>query len=175
MERVSLKNIKFSEWNSEETNCFQADVYFDNKKVGYCKNDGRGGSTYCSAYEGKSEIFNEMSLYCLNLPPITMYGTEFKSDLETVVDLLFEKWLDAKFEKEIDMKRKKDFSKGLCFAKNKTDRSYQIMTFKKGNVALTIDDLVKDFSGRNYLRTVCAKKKEEGFVILNDNIPEKCL
>ncbi len=30
---------------SEETNCFVADLYINGKKIGYVKNDGRGGCT----------------------------------------------------------------------------------------------------------------------------------
>jgi len=38
--KVELKNVKFSEHMSEETNAFTADVYVDGKKCGYAKNDG---------------------------------------------------------------------------------------------------------------------------------------
>ena len=43
--KIELKNIKYSEWGSEETNCFQANIYLNGKLVGYCENDGKGGCT----------------------------------------------------------------------------------------------------------------------------------
>jgi hypothetical protein len=43
--KIELKNVKFSDFASEETNCFRADVYVNGKKAGYCNNDGHGGCT----------------------------------------------------------------------------------------------------------------------------------
>lgn len=40
-----LKNLKIHEDMSDETTCFSADLYCNGKKIAYCKNDGRGGST----------------------------------------------------------------------------------------------------------------------------------
>jgi len=107
MERVKLKNIKFSEWNSEETNCFQSDIYFDNKKVGFCSNEGRGGNTHCQWISvDTKEKFKEMEEYCKTLPdieyPSTLTGHEkfsIPSDLENVVDRIFEEWLEQKEDK----------------------------------------------------------------------------
>ena len=42
---VQLKNIKTNLTFSEETIMFNADLYINNKKIGYCSNDGRGGNT----------------------------------------------------------------------------------------------------------------------------------
>ena len=41
----SLKNLKVHGGMSDETTCFSADLYCNNKKVAFCKNDGHGGST----------------------------------------------------------------------------------------------------------------------------------
>ena len=51
--QIELKNIKFFEAMSEETNAFVADVYVNKVKVAYAKNDGHGGCTFYHAYEGK--------------------------------------------------------------------------------------------------------------------------
>lgn len=39
---VELRNLKFYEEMSEETNCFSADVYFNGNFAGNARNDGRG-------------------------------------------------------------------------------------------------------------------------------------
>jgi hypothetical protein len=41
--RLEWKNIKHTEWASEETHCYQASLYVDGKPVAIVSNDGRGG------------------------------------------------------------------------------------------------------------------------------------
>lgn len=41
---VQLKNIKHSEFASDETHCFEATVYFNGKKIGAVSNNGQGAS-----------------------------------------------------------------------------------------------------------------------------------
>jgi hypothetical protein len=41
--KLTLKNIKHTEWASEETHCYQAALYVDGKPVAIVSNDGHGG------------------------------------------------------------------------------------------------------------------------------------
>ena len=41
--KLNLKNIKHTEWASEETHCYQAALYVDGKPVAIVSNDGHGG------------------------------------------------------------------------------------------------------------------------------------
>jgi len=41
--KLELKNIKHTEWASEETHCYQAALYVDGKPVAIVSNDGHGG------------------------------------------------------------------------------------------------------------------------------------
>jgi hypothetical protein len=41
--KLSLKNIKHTEWASEETHCYRASLYVDGKPVAVVSNEGRGG------------------------------------------------------------------------------------------------------------------------------------
>ena len=41
--KLELKNIKHTEWASEETHCYQASLYVDGKPFAIVSNDGRGG------------------------------------------------------------------------------------------------------------------------------------
>ena len=40
---LELKNIKHTEWASEETHCYQASLFVDGKPVAIVSNDGHGG------------------------------------------------------------------------------------------------------------------------------------
>ena len=42
---LTIKNVKHSVFASQETNCFEATVYWNGKKAGYAENSGRGGCT----------------------------------------------------------------------------------------------------------------------------------
>tara|TARA_R100000951_G_scaffold28114_1_gene24139 strand:+ start:1374 stop:1898 length:525 start_codon:yes stop_codon:yes gene_type:complete len=42
--KLELKNIKHTEWASEETHCYQASLYVDGKPVAIVSNEGRGGA-----------------------------------------------------------------------------------------------------------------------------------
>ena len=42
--KLELKNIKHTQWASEETHCYQAALYVDGTPVAFVSNDGRGGS-----------------------------------------------------------------------------------------------------------------------------------
>ena len=50
--KFTLKNIKFSEFASHDSNCFQATVYIDGKRSGVVNNDGWGG---CNNYQWNSK------------------------------------------------------------------------------------------------------------------------
>jgi hypothetical protein len=41
--KITLKKIQYSKFASEETHCFQADLYVDGKPFAVVRNDGRGG------------------------------------------------------------------------------------------------------------------------------------
>ena len=41
--RLTVKNYKRVEWMSEETDCYQASLYLDGKRIGTAENSGQGG------------------------------------------------------------------------------------------------------------------------------------
>ena len=51
---ITLKNIKFSEWASEETHCFQATIYIDGKRAMKVSNDGHGAPNQYYHTSGQS-------------------------------------------------------------------------------------------------------------------------
>jgi hypothetical protein len=159
MERIKLKNVKYSARFSEETHAFQADIFFDNKKIGYCINRGIGGSTDCNLWNGEAktkEAFKKMEEYCNSLG-IEGYGNK----LEWVVDDLFQNWLT-------NQSIKRDEKKGILFG-NAT--KYTIQTFTANGKRLSMDDLIKNEEAIKMLRTFCSKVKKEGHTVLNTNLP----
>jgi hypothetical protein len=51
---ITLKNIKFSEWASEETHCFQATIYMDGERAMKVSNEGHGGPNQYYHTNGQS-------------------------------------------------------------------------------------------------------------------------
>ena len=97
--KIELKKISFNERMSEETNCFIADLWINGKKVGYAKNEGRGG---CTDYRGDSrednELIAEAEEYCKTLP-----HDEFgEQSLEDVINKFLENHLNAKQQKKME-------------------------------------------------------------------------
>ena len=66
--KLELKNIKVNLAFSEETTMFQADIYANGKKIGYAKNDGRGGSTWYNPYEGTFGLLRLAEAFAETLP-----------------------------------------------------------------------------------------------------------
>ena len=161
MERIKLKNVKYSARFSEETYAFQADIFFDNKKIGYASNRGVGGSTDCNLWTGEAktkEAFKKMEEYCNSLG-IEGYGNK----LEWVVDDLFQNWLT-------NQSIKRDEKKGVLYGDSK---KYTIQTFINlaNGKRISMVDLIKNEEAIKMLRTFCSKVKKEGHTVLNTNLP----
>ena len=170
---IKLKNIKFSEHLSEETNAFTADIFVNGKKVGYAKNDGHGGCTWYHPYSVEDRaIINEAEKYCLGLPPIKYSTLEIPMNLENKIDQLFEEWLKAKDEAKLQKKLQKDMLKALCI---KTDGGYQAIKFKNENRNgfLNIAQVLAIEEKKYILKEIIDKAKSEGRIILNTNIPQE--
>lgn len=159
MERIKLKNVKYSARFSEETYAFQADIFFDNKKIGFASNRGVGGSTDCNLWDGEAktkEAFKNMEEYCNSLG-IEGYGNK----LEWVVDDLFQNWLT-------NQSIKRDEKKGVLYGDT---TKYTIQTFISNGKRISMADLIKKEEGIKLLKNFCSKIKEEGHTVLNTNLP----
>ena len=167
--QIELKNIKFSEALSEETNAFVCDVYVNKVKVAYAKNQGHGGSTYYNAYIGKGEVVKQAEDFCKALPPLKYGGMELPMSLEMKIDNLLSDWLKAKDQAKFDKKLQKDMLTSLCI---KTPNGYSQGTWKVGSRKLTIAELVSQQNGRDLLKEAIAQAKAQGKEVLNTNIPQ---
>jgi len=158
--KIELKKISFNERMSDETNCFVADIYIDGKKVGYCKNDGRGGCTeYYGNTKADNELIAEAEAYCKALPKVRSEALDFEYDmtLEHYIDELLEAHLKGKEE----AKRMKLYMKGICFG-IPNGMSYQTVSWK-GRVLAQIDKI----SLQRAYNDVKAKYIKGAVVVLN--------
>tara|TARA_R100001377_G_scaffold167_1_gene213 strand:- start:1024 stop:1488 length:465 start_codon:yes stop_codon:yes gene_type:complete len=101
---LELKNIKYSDFASEETNCYRGHLYIDGKKIAIVSNDGRGGCDYFHAEEGVSPtIEREILAYFKTLPnvPCEYIKGGLSHDLESWCGEQVTKFLASK-----DLKRR---------------------------------------------------------------------
>lgn len=89
--RVSIKNLKFSEFASHETHCFEASVYIDGVRKGVASNDGHGGS---NSYHPHT-LYDELNAIAKTLPPCDMTEFGIKEPLEQSPDILIGDLVDA--------------------------------------------------------------------------------
>lgn len=95
--KIEIKNLKFAEFASEETNCFEASVYVDGKREGAVSNEGRGGCNNWQPWTLKQRLDD----YAKQTLPVekTPWG-EIEPDGDTIIDKLVTDQLMAK-----DLKR----------------------------------------------------------------------
>lgn len=108
---ITLKNVKFSEFASQETNCFEATVYIDGKRAGTASNDGHGG---CNRYSPNT-LYATLNEYAETLPPIVSKYLDgngkpmiLEHDADILIGNLFDYWLQSR-------NLKKSLSKSILF------------------------------------------------------------
>jgi hypothetical protein len=96
--RIELKNVRWSKWASQETECFQASVYINGKRMGQVWNEGTGGP---NGYEPHS-LEVALDAYGATLPPVicdwpdptTKSGkAELKQSADILIDNALRHWL----------------------------------------------------------------------------------
>lgn len=163
MQKLELKNVKFSEWNSEETNNFQAVVYLDGVKSGIAYNEGHGGPTDVDPIGENFEQWRKLRDYC---KAIADANKDEYYETFTVIDLLFEEWLEKKDKARLE----KEFNKGICYSKDERN-GYRILSFSIGGKKATIAEMLAKVSGQDHLAKNINRLKAEGYKILNTNLP----
>ena len=163
--KIELKKISFNERMSEETNCFVADLYINGKKVGYVKNDGRGG---CTDYHGDSkeanQVIREAEAYFNSLPKVkeVKYNFEYQPTLENAIDEQFELYLKAKAYKKME----KQMECAILFGVP-DGHSYNMIKYKQ-----PLSVLVKNYKANLQKKIMEIKVNDckNGVVILNTNL-----
>ena len=65
---VELKNFKHSEFASQETNCYEASLYYKGKRIAVVSNDGHGGCDNQHIEDGEGYAALEAALHKANNP-----------------------------------------------------------------------------------------------------------
>lgn len=82
--KIELKKKKVCKWASEETICFQAELWIDGKKAGTVSNDGKGGAHRFTDYKA----IQEAKKYCKTLPPVKFKDFSLPMDLELYISMM---------------------------------------------------------------------------------------
>jgi hypothetical protein len=161
--KIELKNIRFSEAMSEETNAFTADLYVNGKKIGYCKNQGHGGCTdYYGIEKASSDDIQKAEAYCKALPKTKWKDMEFDQSLESVIDGLLEDYLKAKKQKKLEKRMQTAIIWGIPNGDNYMYIDYKIPLEKLSKTA------PKTFQKR--INQIKKDHCKDGVVILNTNL-----
>ena len=157
-----LKNIQTCDFMSEETVCFQADLYCDGKFLCYCQNEGHGGPTFTNCtpetkdryYDIYAEVGNVVWIKCLD-------GHILYHNLGTVAD---EVLALIDLNKEVAKYQKN----ALVFEKNPDDGYDPNLYTQRLNA--TVKVYVQDYPGT--LAKKIAELQDKGYRVLNTNIPD---
>lgn len=98
---ITLKNIQYAAFASEETNCYTATLYVEGVKWGEVGNDGHGGADWVHLAAGRS--YDDLKALNARIaeayPPLDLElddGRTIPADLETVCGDLVSAHLEAK-------------------------------------------------------------------------------
>lgn len=129
--QITLKNVKHYPSMSEETNCFEAVVYADGKKVGYVANRGCGGENEWSVTD--NALYGALEAYAKTLPrksfsslphlELTEGGTltevaGYEQDADSLVDDALIAILREKEEKKFRKMFEKDIDTKILYVKD---------------------------------------------------------
>jgi hypothetical protein len=171
--KIEIKNIKINKSFSEETICFNADVFVDGKKTAYASNDGHGGCTFYNSYHkpNDDENLRQAEAYARTLPShFYEYGDtkmEIKSDLEGIIDQIINDKFNEGEKAKANKQLVKDTEKNICFGVP-NGGSYKMIGYKIPLRAVAMSE-----QGRKHLTDLYERVKrelKEGEVIFNKDL-----
>jgi len=84
--KIELKALKYSDFASQETHCFHANIYIDGKKAGWAENNGHGGMTSIHPHQ----LYTTIKQCTDKIPPrFVIYG-----DKEMSIDTSPDSYID---------------------------------------------------------------------------------
>jgi len=104
--KVELRKVKIARHLSEETTAFTADLWVDDKHIGYVKNSGHGGNNQVDhRYDGKGlntrDEVRAFEAWCKEQPPdVSEYGELTMND-DLYITLLLEEWEENQYVKRL--------------------------------------------------------------------------
>lgn len=102
---IELKNVKYLESLSEETHCFTATVYLNEKRFCLAENRGHGGETLLTPAKGVSRAEFDATLKNVAAALKEAHGDNedlrWIDDLEAMVDNALDGWLELQEAKKL--------------------------------------------------------------------------
>lgn len=178
--KIELKNIKYSEHLSDDSNAFTANLYINSKHAGAVINQGMGGPTnYNGINREGALLIKDAEKYCRALPPMDMseyYRDGDKHtlpmDLELFIGNLFDEYLTQRDLKQFRGKVNRAMAKS--FVIGVPDKSFSLVQFKK-----PFAEMLAGRDGENVvikiLKDYALPKLEGNNILLNTNFPERLL
>lgn len=98
--KIELKKVRHFTTLSEETNCFQAEIWIDGKRAGRAENRGHGGNTdYDIDDKGVRKLFED---HARSLPPTEYKGITIPSSAEFLIDTMVDAYIAGMEKKRMD-------------------------------------------------------------------------
>ena len=146
--KIELKNIKLSDFASQETRCFEATVYIDGKKAGTVSNEGHGGPHNYSPWEVAARI----SGYAETLPPWTYQYEGVTHSIPQNADMVLDDILtEALYARDL----KRAMSRKILFRDNTgVLKETKPMTKERMAVVLKMPDLAKQLNAEEVLNLI---------------------
>lgn len=127
-QNIKLKNIKICNWQSEETYCFQAKVFYNDKPFAYVSNDGHGGSNDYSIIEPNTQKdFDNLNELIGKSYPKPFEDSDMQYCLECLIGDLLNEYLDNKEKEKLKKYLINRFKKNILYLKN---NSLMVCKFK---------------------------------------------
>jgi hypothetical protein len=171
--KIELKQIKYYQRLSEETNCFTAYVYVDGIKCASAENRGVGGNTDVWPLDIKyKEIVKNAEEFCKTLPPYVFSdGDTMPYTLESLVDELLEKHLNEKHKEKQAKKMEKLFNDAIVIGNDKEYISFKL----KNPLSFYLENgkiLIFQLTIKNLINEKLKKYEAQNYRLLNTNIPK---
>ena len=99
--KIEIKKLYTNERFSEETLCFQCDVYVNGKKAFTADNAGHGGCNDYHAFDGQGGALDAACTYAKSLPAEVYCGLTLPSNLDGLINEMIERVQANKIIKRI--------------------------------------------------------------------------
>ena len=120
-DRITLKDLRVSDFASDETLCFTAIVVFDGTPIAEAHNGGNGGSTFLRALDGKKALLAQAEAFAKGLPPAPLdLGQEGEDPhyIDMTLDFLVDELAEAMHgERKLRAAFKRDIGNRVLFIK----------------------------------------------------------
>lgn len=165
--KLELKKVNIITRMSEETTCFHAVLYVNDKPAADCSNTGKGGMTDVRFYD--MDVLGEVMEYCKENPVVNEFRGKSYSfhGVDIRVDELL---VEYQMKKELKSRQKKAL---VLHDTSMKDPAYVIHKYL--NLRMDIESMMKDKLCKGALKQKILEYRNKGVTVMNTNIDYKAL